>query len=259
MKILFPLLLGILSISTLARTNSDEMNNSNSPLAPRLGLLMQNFAAPSVYGTDRSTNSLIFRQVYPHKVGGLPQLTRFSLPVNTVPDGEDKKTTGLGDMNLFNIFLIKPKKGFDAGVGPYIVFPTASSPQTGSGLWQAGLAGIVISLNDWGFLGGLMTYQHSFAGPDEKATQNLASFQPFMLYNLPKGFYARSTAIWNANWQNGHYYIPLGAGLGKIWKSSDGTLVNLSVEPQWTVAHEGDGQPEFQILMAFGLVFPLGI
>lgn len=258
MKIILLIVLGILSMKVSVAADSAEMNDSNSPLAPRLGLLVQNYATRSIYGSDQSSNTLVFREVFPHKVGGLPQLTRFSIPVNTVPDGPDDRVTGLGDMNLFNVFLIKPRKGLDIGLGPYIIFPTANSPQTGTELWQAGLTSIVIDIKHWGFYGGLMTYQHSIAGPDENAKQNLATFQPFYVHNLPKGYYARSTAIWSANLQNGFYYIPIGAGLGKIWRTSDGSLVNISAEPQWTIAHAGDGQPKFQFLITAGIVFALG-
>jgi hypothetical protein len=36
------------------------------------------------------------------------------------------------------------------------------------------------------------------------------------------------------------YYIPLGLGVGKVWAAPKRT-VNVFVEPQWTVAHKGDG------------------
>jgi hypothetical protein len=46
-----------------------------------------------------------------------------------------------------------------------------------------------------GRLGGpLLTWQHSFAGPSNRPTQNHLTFQPFFIYNLPEGWHLRSTA-----------------------------------------------------------------
>jgi hypothetical protein len=107
-------------------------------------------------------------------------------------------------------------------------------------------------------LGGLVTWQHSFAGDDDRPTQNNLSAQPFGLYNLPDGWYLRSTAVWNFNLQTNDYAMPLGAGVGKVWALADGTTLNLFVEPQWTVLHRGDGQPQFQVFAGLNLQSPLG-
>jgi hypothetical protein len=108
----------------------------------------------------------------------------------------------------------------------------------------------------WGLVGGLLTWQKSFAGDSDRPGQDNASLQPFFIYNLPEGWYFRSTAIWNFNFKNGNYAIPIGLGGGKVWKSG-GTTYNLFVEPQWTVAHQSDAQPKFQVFMGLNLQFAL--
>ena len=57
--------------------------------------------------------------------------------------------------------------------------------------------------------------------------------------------------------EHGDYYIPLGLGAGKIWKTVDEATLNLFVEPQLTVAHEGVA-PELQVFMGLNMQFPLG-
>ena len=79
---------------------------------------------------------------------------------------------------------------------------------------------------------------------------------PVIIYNFPQGWYFRSSATWNFNLKNGDYSIPVGAGVGKAWKMG-GTTYNLLPEPQWTVSHQGDGQPKFQVFMGMNLQFPL--
>ena len=62
----------------------------------------------------------------------------------------------------------------------------------------------------------------------------------------------------NFDLKRGKYSISLGAGVGKVWLLADGATVNLSVEPQWTVAHDGDGQPKFQVSAGLSMQFPIG-
>lgn len=247
----------LISISLSHAADSSDMNKSNNPLTPMLGLNFQDYLTSSLYGSDKTSNSFFLRGVLPHKTGGVPQLMRATLPYLSVPDQDDDHVHGIGDVNIFDIFLLEPKNGVQFGVGPYFILPTASKTETGADMWQAGLSGTIIKPGDWGMLGALLTYQHSFAGPSENPTQNLATLQPFFIYNLPKAFYVRSSGVMNFNWANGKYYVPIGAGAGKIWKTKKGTVVNVFVEPQWTVLHEGDGQPQYQTFVGVNFQFPM--
>ena len=56
--------------------------------------------------------------------------------------------------------------------------------------------------------------------------------------------------------QRGDFYIPLGVGVGKVWKTVEASTLNLFVEPQWTVAHEGIA-PKVQVFMGLNMQFPL--
>ncbi|HEX2279374.1 MAG TPA: hypothetical protein VHN13_19955 [Candidatus Tectomicrobia bacterium] len=67
----------------------------------------------------------------------------------------------------------------------------------------------------------------------------------------------RSTATWNFDLQRSDYYLPLGFGVGKVWKLSGGTTLNLFVEPQWTAVHAGVA-PKWQIFSGLNMQFPLG-
>ncbi|CAK9890799.1 hypothetical protein PS652_03649 [Pseudomonas fluorescens] len=47
-----------------------------------------------------------------------------------------------------------------------------------------------------GRLGARVQYQSSFAGDHDRAHVESATLQPFIIHNLPKGWYLRSTATW---------------------------------------------------------------
>ena len=247
----------VLSPSSLRAQTTDQVNASNSPLTPTLGANLQNLWAPDLYGSDASTNAALLRGVLPHLLGGVPQILRATLPIVTAPSASGSgNTTGLGDLNLFDVVLFK--EGSAAfGVGPQLTLPTATDRVLGTGKWQAGLATIVIAPQKWGLMGALVTWQHSFAGPSDRPTQNNALVQPIFIYNLPQGVYLRSTAVMTFAFAQNTYFIPLGAGVGKVWAQPDGTTINLFAEPQWTVAHHGVGQPKFQLFAGVNMQFPI--
>ena len=138
-----------------------------------------------------------------------------------------------------------------------MTIPTATDTVLGTGKWQAGLAAVAIAPQSWGLIGGLVTWQHSFAGPSSRPTQNNLAVQPFFIYNLPQGVYLRSTATWNFASAQDTYVIPVGAGVGKVFVQADGTTINVFAEPQWTIAHHGAGQPKFQLFAGVNLQFPI--
>lgn len=235
---------------------SDDMNNSNSPLTPAIGANLQDYYTASYYGLpDTDSNALLFRGVVPHRLGGLPQIVRATMPFVTSPDEPLDSTTSLGDINVFDLFLLKAGP-FQLGAGPQLTVPSATDDRLGTGKWQAGAAFLGVLPQSWGLAGSLVTYQHSFAGDGDRPTQNGLQAQPLLIYNLPDAFYARSTAIWNFDLERGAYYIPFGAGAGKVWKVAGGTTINLFAEPQYTVAHDGVA-PQWQTFMGVNLQFPI--
>ncbi len=48
-----------------------------------------------------------------------------------------------------NLFMF-PGKRVSFGVGPVVVAPVAGKDATGTGKWQAGLAGVAVAVRSWG-------------------------------------------------------------------------------------------------------------
>ena len=250
-------LAGLALSPALCAQSEDQVNAANNPLTPTITANLQDQWAPQLYDSDASSNAFLLRGVLPHLLGGVPQILRGTLPIATAPSTSGSgNTTGLGDLNLFDLALFK-RDDLAFGIGPQLTIPTATDRALGTGKWQAGLAGVAIAPQSFGLLGALVTWQHSFAGPSDRPTQNNLSIQPLFIYNLPQGVYLRSTATWNFALAQDNYVIPVGAGLGKVWARSDGSTVNVFAEPQWTIAHHGAGQPKFQVFAGVNLQFPI--
>jgi hypothetical protein len=254
----FAVMLPLLCAQHARAQSADEMNKSNNPLTPSLGLNLQTQYVGRYYGLDDDvdSNAFLLRGVLPHKLFGQPQIIRATLPIVTTPDvpGADRHTD-VGDLNLFDLFLFKAD-GIQFGIGPQLTAPTAGRDETGTGKWQGGATFLAVDAGAWGLVGTLVNWQQSFAGDDDRRDQNNLLVQPLVIYNLPQGWYLRSTATLTWDLQAGSYFLPVGAGVGKVWKAG-ATVLNLFAEPQWTVAHEGDSTPKFQVFAGFNLQFPL--
>ena len=60
----------------------------------------------------------------------------------------------------------------------------------------------------------------SFAGDDDRADVNKMLIQPFVNYNLPKGWYLSFSPIITADWENDDqgWTVPVGGGIGRVFK-----------------------------------------
>ncbi len=230
-------------------------NQANNPLTPKITINFQDQWGASLYGVDGGSNVFLFRGVIPNQLLGKTQLFRFTLPVSTVPDVSGN-TTGLGDLNLIDVFPFK-RGHAEFGLGPQLTIPTATADETGTGKWQIGAAGIAVAPQHWGLIGGFLNWQTDFAGADDRPGQNTLSAQPLIIYNLPDGWYLRSSATLNFDLERGHNVIPIGAGAGKVFAKPNGNTINLFAEPQFTIAHSGAGQPQFQLFSGVNLQFRL--
>lgn len=236
-----------------------EVNEANNPLTPKITINFHDYFIPGFNDLPGNphANQFLLRGLLPSDLFDIPQLLRFTLPLATSPDIPSGYVTGLGDLTLMDIFIL-PKKGETTfGAGPLIVVPTATDSSLGSGKWQIGGAGVVVAPQSWGLLGGLVTYQTSFAGSGRRDDVDLLTFQPIANFNLSEGWYLRSSATWNFNLENGSGYVPVGLGVGKVIPLEKGITMNAFLEPQYTAWHDGPGAPRWQIFAGMNFQFPI--
>ena len=244
-------------VATESGAGSDT-NAANNPVNPQLTIDFQNYVTPSPEGfPGRVGDQGLFRVSVPTDLFGLHQFVRTILPINTPVSMQGGPTAGVGDLTVYDLVLSKVH-GITIGVGPLIAAPTARSEAYGSGKWQAGAAGIVLKPFDWGLLGVLINYQHSFSGNSSSPVGQVTTIQPIAHYNFHHGFYLRSTGVWTFNSFTHVQYIPLGFGAGKVWKHSNGDIVNFYIEPQYSVYHTGLASPRWLIFAGATFKFPMG-
>jgi hypothetical protein len=252
--------------TTLAESLSEEVND---PTATLTQAQIQEFFTPSQFGTNAQPNTLQGRfilAVLPHGPLNLAQIIRPTFSLMTIPQNRGASTrTEFGDLQLLDLFVMPRSmtEGIDFrwAIGPYFVFPTATSESAGRGAWQAGpaaafryrpISGLQIS--------GLMQQATSFAYTSPRRTPiSRLTFQPMLSYQLGRGWYVRSSdAIWTFNLRHAtSTTIPLSAGLGKVWKLSNGVAINGSVAGEWMVYRQFAPRTEqFTLKFQMTLLFP---
>ncbi len=230
------------------------VNAANNPLARNNSFAFQNYYMPSLNGIPgASSNSFMVRPVVVMPF----MIFRATIPFNTIPATPyADPISGLSDINMFATFLLtRSTSKVQFGLGPQLSFPTASNPQLGTEKWQAGLAAVMVKLGETYLIGGLLTWQMSYAGTSTRSDCNQLNFQPFYVFQIGKGFTLKGTAVWTFDFVNGTYYIPFGLGVGKVMLINK-AVVSIGLEPQYTFLHNGLGQPVFQLFAGLSIQFP---
>ena len=249
--------------STAEKQDQDDLAKaSQNPIANMATLPIQvnlNFdAGPS----KRMLTNVNIQPVFPVKIGKETNLiNRVIIPLNSVPTinrfGNEDRVGGIGDIN-YSGFIVPPLKGnFMIGYGPTITLPTASKKELGAGKIAAGPAVVAVYSKGKWVLGGLANNQWSFAGDGNRPDTNTMLIQPFINYNLPKGWAIGTAPLITANWkaENGEQWtVPLGLSISKVFnmgnqpaKFSIGAYLNV-VRPT--------NAPKWQLQTQFILLFP---
>ncbi len=259
------------SVSVPASQSDNEplAEQVTDPLSYLTQIQVKDLYTPAEYGTNAQPNTVQLRSIFairPFSFIPVEQLIRPTIKIVTVPNGKGASTTtAYDDMQLLDLFAIpwpnSKEIGLRLGIGPYLVFPTASSDRTGNKSWQMGPAGAFSYRGIPGLdIAGLLQQATSFAYTSSKATPVSAlTFQPILSYELGHGWYLSSSdATWTFNLRHKtSTTIPLSAGFGRVWQFSNGYAIDTSASGEWTAYRQFVNETEqFTMNFQVGLLFP---
>jgi hypothetical protein len=247
------------------KTAADLAKAAQNPIANMISVPLQsnfNFYNIDKHGYERDTMGYVLnvQPVIPLKINDDWNLiTRTVIPIINQPQlmpGMGSHA-GLGDIQ-FTSFLSPSKSGkITWGVGPVLQFPSATDDSLGSGKWSAGPSAVVLAMDGPWVVGALAQNVWSYAGDSDRPYVNQLLVQPFINYNLPKGWYLTTSPIITANWHadsDDRWTVPVGGGVGKIVKF--GKLpVNLQLSSYYNVVHPDFG-PEWSVRFQVQFLFP---
>lgn len=162
---------------------------------------------------------------------------------------------GLGDTQA-SIFLSTreaTKGGWIVGVGPVLLFPTATSRATGSGKWGAGPTAVV-GRQDHGWTYGLLASQTwSFAGTESRASVNSTFLEPFLMYTTKTYTTVGVFTETSYNWTAGQWSVPLEAMASQVLMVAKQPFSITVGGRYW--AKSPSGGPDWGLRLALTLIF----
>jgi hypothetical protein len=204
------------------------------------------------YGQNRDKSQIVnnFQPVIPFSLNKEWNLiTRTIVPV--IYTEFPAYQTGLGNIQFSGFFSPAKASKFIWGVGPVLQFPTHTDTFLGSDKWSGGPSAVGLTMQGPWVVGILAQNIWSYAGPPttrENPTVNQFLVQPFVNYNLPKGWYLTGSPIITADWKAAAYNqwtVPVGGGIGKIFKigklpfnanlAAYYSVVRPETGPDWTI------------------------
>ncbi len=207
------------------KTATDLAKAAQNPIATMISLPLQDNINTGIGPNDETQNVLNIQPVFPFAISeNWNVITRTILPVISQPDvltGGNGRVDGIGDLNFTAFFSPAAASKVTWGLGPAVVLPTGSNPgkNLGSEKWSAGPALVVLTMPGHWVIGSLFSDVISLGGSGDDV--HLFTWQYFINYNLPKGWYLSTSPIMTANWEatsSDTWTVPLGAGVGKIFK-----------------------------------------
>jgi len=243
---------------------TDLAKKAQNPVADMISLPFQYNANFNTGPLNKTQQVLNIQPVYPmHLNTDWNLITRTIIPIISQPAfvSNQDSTSGLGDVQ-FSAFLspVKPTAGgWIWGAGAIAQFDTANNDRLGQGKTALGPTAVMLTMSGSWVFGGLINNLWSISGGDRPAVNQML-IQPFVNYNFPKhpGRYLTFSPIITANWKaqgsGNEWTVPLGLGIGQIFKI-DKQPVNAQISAYYNVARP-EYAPNWQLRIQFAFLFP---
>jgi hypothetical protein len=279
-----PALTAFLLIAIPAAYAQENLREAaQNPIADLISVPFQSNTNFGIGHTDNVQNVLNIQPVFPvHLNEDWNLITRPILPViyqepffsgaelqaaeQVLGDDAGRDLFGLGDLTPELFFSprkpisLAPEVSLVWGVGPVFQIPMATNHLLGTGKWSAG-PGVVLFLNakPLHITGGILALNiWSFAGDDDRADVNAMTVQPFLNFNLDKGWYLTSSPLMTADWEadnDNRWTVPIGGGFGRIFKIGD-QAVNANLAAYYNAVRPDDTGADWQLRAQWTFLFP---
>ena len=135
-------------------------------------------------------------------------ISRTIVPFVSLPTGGPDRISGIADIQE-QIYLTPAKsRGVAWGFGPIISLPTATNAAVSTGQFALGPTFVALKIGKKWVYGALVNQLWRVAGGDPDQAINSFFVQPFINYNLKRGWAISTAPAITANWD---------AGTGQVW------------------------------------------
>lgn len=236
-------------------TRSQLVNQANAPLSSIMQVRLRDTYIPQFTHMPGHGNLFAIDVTMPfpaYRVLPIRHLTRLTIPaVATNPD----KKSGTGDLRFIDLAILHESKHFLVGVGPSMVFPSASGRKFGQGKWQLGPAGgFAITSERW-LAGALVQNPMSVGGDVDRPSVNSMVLQPFVTYQLGRGWFFRSQPQLYFDWKTTQRIFPVDLGVGQTTKIGR-QVISWYIQPYWNFVTGGDHPPRNGVTVGISFLYP---
>lgn len=157
-----------------------------NPVASLISVPLQNNVDFGIGPAETYRYTLNVQPVIPFSVGeNLNLITRTIMPIVSAgsPAPGVEGATGFGD--IVQSFFFSPKKpvgGMIIGVGPALMYATATDDLLGTGKWAAGPTAVILKQRGALTVGGLVNHLKAYAGDEDRGDVNATFINPFVSY-----------------------------------------------------------------------------
>jgi hypothetical protein len=242
---------------------AEEVQNPVSDLV-RLG-----FTNGTLFGggaNDNVTNVFNLEGSNTRSFGNWAFLNRLTIPLPYRPASaiQDKtgSLAGIGDISFTSFFARdESNRRFKliGGIGPTLVFNSATDDRLGLGKWLIGPTLAIVNQPDPWVVGMLLNNLWSFAGDSDRRNVNVFLVQPFLNYNFRNGWYLTSTPRITANWKaednRNRWFLPIGGGVGKVMLRGEKRPINIRLQGFYFL-EKPDLAPDWTLQLKLEVLFP---
>lgn len=234
-----------------------------NPLAKLGSIPFQNEVDLGIGPYDRVRNTLGILPTYGFALtDDVSVVSRTTVPVVSQPDPMRASgyVSGLGDVveTLFVAPDASPLPGVLWGIGPSVLFPTATESALGAGKLCAGPAAAVLMQPKPWTLGVIAAQIWSVAGAPNRDGVSLLSLQPLGELRFPRGWFVDTkpdvTANWSAASARSTWTVPVGGEVGKVFLAGKLPLEG-SIGGYWNAVRPVNA-PSASVVMGITLLFP---
>jgi hypothetical protein len=247
------------SFAQTAEMSEEELaKKAQNPISSMVSLPLQNNTDFDFGPEEGTLNTLNVQPVWPFAISDDWNLvTRTILPIVSQPGlapGQGREN-GLGDINFTGFFSPKEAGKWIWGVGPTVILPTSTDDRLGKGEWGAGVSMVVLTMPGNWVVGSLFSNVWDVSASTGNEI-NFFTWQYFINYNLPNGWYLTSSPVITADWEadsKQRWTVPFGGGVGKIFRVGKQAL-NAQVHAYYNVEKpdiKGDWGMRLQLQFMF--------
>ncbi|HUD28533.1 MAG TPA: hypothetical protein VMQ93_06650 [Novosphingobium sp.] len=185
-------------------------------------------------------------------------IVRTILPVIAQEDisAPGESEFGLGDTTQ-SLFFSPQKQGpggITWGVGPAILYPTATDSVLGGGKWGAGPTALVLKQSHQNTFGLLANHIWSFAGKDTRGGISTTFIQPFFSHSTPKATTFSLNTETSYDWKHKNWVVPVNVSVAQLTKVGK-QRIQIGVGARYYV-EKPEGGPDWGVRAVLTFLFP---